>query len=112
MLFLLSLVINSNEIALALSVKEPSFHIGFLVFSILYTPLSVVTGIVMNLVSRKNEYEADNYAKQTYNHEPLISSLKKLSGDSLSNLTPHPFNVFVNYSHPTLLQRVRTLNKL
>jgi len=65
----------------------------------------------MNIFSRKNEYEADWYAKTTYDHQPLISSLKKLSSDSLSNLTPHPYHVFVNYSHPTLLQRIRALNK-
>jgi STE24 endopeptidase len=111
MLFLFSLVISSKQIPLALGIQEPSFHIGFLVFSILYTPLSMLTGVLMNMVSRKNEYEADNYAKTTYNHNPLILALKKLSGDSLSNLTPHPINVFVNYSHPTLLQRIRSLNK-
>ncbi|WP_223265804.1 M48 family metallopeptidase [Vicingus serpentipes] len=111
MLYLLSLVINSSQISLALGIDTPSFHIGFLVFSILYTPLSMLTGILMNVVSRKNEYEADNFAKTTYNHLPLISSLKKLSGDSLSNLTPHQINVFINYSHPTLLQRIRSLNK-
>lgn len=111
MLFLLSLVINSNNISLALGVQQKSFHIGILVFSILYTPFSTISGILMNIISRKNEYEADNYAKTTYNHLPLISALKKLSSDSLSNLMPHTYNVFVNYSHPTLLQRIRALNK-
>tara|TARA_R110001592_G_scaffold53477_3_gene163928 strand:- start:4714 stop:5949 length:1236 start_codon:yes stop_codon:yes gene_type:complete len=111
MLYLLSLVINSSQISLALGIQESSFHIGLLVFSILYTPLSMLTSILMNVVSRKNEYEADNYAKSTYNHKSLILALKKLSGDSLSNLTPHHFNIFINYSHPTLLQRIRSLNK-
>jgi len=65
----------------------------------------------MNIISRKNEYEADDYAKINYDAFPLIAALKKLSVDSLSNLTPHPFYVFVNYSHPTLLQRIRALKK-
>jgi len=109
MLFVLSLVINKPEFSLALGVKEQSFHISLLVFSLLYTPLSMLIGVTMNLISRKNEYEADNYAKTTYNAEHLVSSLKKLSVDSLSNLTPHPFYVFVNYSHPTLLERIKAL---
>ncbi len=109
MLFVLSLVINKPEFSMALGVQEKSFHIGILVFSMLYSPLSMVIGIVMNVISRKNEYEADNYAKTTYQAEPLVSSLKKLSVDSLSNLTPHPYYVFMNYSHPTLLQRIKAL---
>jgi STE24 endopeptidase len=111
MLFILSLVINQPAFSLALGVEVKSFHISFLVFSLLYSPLSVLIGIGMNIISRKNEYEADAYAKGTYHHEPLANALKKLSVDSLSNLTPHPYYVFVNYSHPTLLQRVSALYK-
>lgn len=110
MLFILSLVINKPEFSMALGVQEKSFHIGLLVFSMMYSPLSMAIGVVMNVISRKNEYEADNYAKTTYKAEPLVSSLKKLSVDSLSNLTPHPYDVFMNYSHPTLLQRIKALN--
>jgi STE24 endopeptidase len=106
----LSLVINRPEFSLALGLKEKSFHVSLLVFSLLYSPLSMLIGVTMNIISRKNEYEADNYAKSTYNAEPLVSSLKKLSVDSLSNLTPHPYYVFVNYSHPTLLQRIKALS--
>jgi STE24 endopeptidase len=109
MLFILSLVINKPEFSIALGVQEKSFHIGLIVFSMLYSPLSMLIGVVMNIISRKNEYEADNYAKTTYKAEPLVSSLKKLSVDSLSNLTPHPYDVFMNYSHPTLLQRIKAL---
>jgi len=111
MLFVLSLVINLPQFSMAFGVKEKSFHISLLVFSLLYTPLSLIIGIIMNVISRKNEYEADEYAKTTYSAEPLVSSLKKLSVDSLSNLTPHPYYVFFNYSHPTLLQRIKALNK-
>lgn len=65
----------------------------------------------MNFISRKFEYQADNFAKSTYKVEPLISALKKLSKNSLSNLTPHPLYVKIHYSHPTLLQRVENLNR-
>jgi STE24 endopeptidase len=111
MLFVLSLVINRPEFSLALGIKEKSFHVSLIVFSLLYSPLSMLIGVTMNVISRKNEYEADNYAKTTYKAEPLVSSLKKLSVDSLSNLTPHHYYVFVNYSHPTLLQRINALYK-
>lgn len=109
MLYVLSLFISSPLLSSALSVQNPSFHIGFIAFGILYTPISEITGLFMNYVSRKFEYQADNFAKTTFNGEFLVSSLKKLSKNSLSNLTPHPAYVFVHYSHPTLLQRIKNL---
>ena len=108
-LFILSLFINSPILSEALGVSTHSFHIGLIAFGILYSPISELTGLLMNYISRRFEYQADNYAKETYKGEPLISSLKKLSKKSLSNLTPHPTYVFVHYSHPTLLQRVQNL---
>lgn len=108
-LFLLSLFINTPILSQALSVQEQSFHIGLIAFGILYSPISEVTGFIMNYVSRKFEYQADNYAKETYGANPLITSLKKLSKNSLSNLTPHPLYVKMHYSHPSLLQRVKNL---
>ncbi|WP_299681245.1 M48 family metallopeptidase [uncultured Dokdonia sp.] len=110
-LWLFSLCLAQPIIAEAVGVTTPSFHVGMVVFGILYTPISAVTGFFMSALSRKHEYEADNYAAETYEAEPLISSLKKLSKNSLSNLTPHPLYVKLNYSHPTLLQRVENLRK-
>ncbi len=108
-LFILSLFIDSHLLAQALSVELPSFHISLIAFGVLYAPISECTGILMNYFSRKFEYQADDYAKENYGAGPLISSLKKLSKNSLSNLTPHKGYVFVHYSHPTLLQRVKNL---
>lgn len=110
-LFVLSLFISNAQLSEALSVEIPSFHIGLITFGILYSPISEITGILMNLISRKFEYQADDYASHHFNAGALISSLKKLSKNSLSNLTPHPLTVFVHYSHPTLLQRVLNLKK-
>ncbi len=107
--FLLSLFINIPEFSLAIGVQTPSFHAGLIAFAILYSPISAITGLLMNYISRKFEYEADSYAKTTYAASPLATSLKKLSKSSLSNLTPHPTYVFVHYSHPTLLQRIEYL---
>ena len=108
-LFILSLFINSSILSEALGVSIPSFHIGLITFGILYSPISEITGIMMNYVSRVFEYQADNYAKETCAAKPLITSLKKLSKNSLSNLTPHPAYVFMYYSHPTLLERIKNL---
>ncbi|MFO7720498.1 MAG: M48 family metallopeptidase, partial [Gillisia sp.] len=108
-LWLLSLFVGNPLLSQALGVLEPSFHIGLIAFGILYSPISEVTGLFMNYLSRKFEYQADEYAKNTYNAEALISGLKKLSKTSLSNLTPHKAYVFVHYSHPTLLQRYKNL---
>jgi len=111
MLYVLSLFISNPSLSKALGVEIPSFHIGLIAFALLYTPISEITGLIMNLFSRKFEYQADDYTKSTYKAEPLISSLKKLSKNSLSNLTPHPAYVFMHYSHPTLLQRITNLKK-
>ncbi|UCE93942.1 MAG: M48 family metallopeptidase [Flavobacteriaceae bacterium] len=108
-LFIFSLFIDNSILSEALSVEIPSFHIGLITFGILYSPISELTGILMNFISRKFEFQADNYAKHYYNGKDLISSLKKLSKNNLSNLTPHKANVFLHYSHPTLLQRVKNL---
>ena len=110
-LFILSLFIKSPILSLALGVSIPSFHIGLIAFGILYSPVSQILGILMNIMSRKFEYQADNYAKNTFSASPLISSLKKLSKNSLSNLTPHYLYVFFHFSHPTLLERIKNLKK-
>lgn len=110
-LFILSLFIKSPILSLALGVSIPSFHIGLIAFGILYSPVSQILGILMNIMSRKFEYQADNYAKNTFSASPLISSLKKLSKKSLSNLTPHYLYVFFHFSHPTLLERIKNLKK-
>ncbi len=110
-LWLLSLFIASPVLSEALGVQIPSFHIGMIAFGLLYSPISQITGLFMNSLSRKFEYQADNYAKETHNSDDLISSLKKLSKNSLSNLTPHSAYVWFHYSHPSLLQRIVNLKK-
>ena len=108
-LWLLSLFVGNQLLTEALNVSQPSFHIGLIAFGVLYSPISEITGLIMNYLSRKFEYQADNYAKTTFESEPLVSALKKLSKNNLSNLTPHPAFVFARYSHPTLLQRFQNL---
>ncbi len=108
-LYVLSLFVSNPLLSNALGVESASFHIGLIAFGLLYAPISEITGLIMNVFSRKFEYQADDYAKNTYKAEPLITSLKKLSKNSLSNLTPHPAFVFMHYSHPTLLERIKNL---
>lgn len=108
-LYLLSIFIDSKLLAAALGVQLPSFHIGLIAFGLLYTPISEITGLINNLISRKFEYQADNFAKNYGYGKALISGLKKLSKNNLSNLTPHPLYVFYHYSHPTLLQRYKNI---
>ena len=109
MFYILSLFLGNDELCIALGAEKASFHIAILAFGILYTPISFFLGILMSQFSRKNEYEADAYAKEHYDAAPLMSGLKKLSVKSLSNLKPHPFYVFCYFSHPTLLQRIDKL---
>ncbi|TRX70474.1 M48 family metallopeptidase [Carboxylicivirga sp. M1479] len=110
-LFIFGLVVNSPLLSNALGVEEPNFHIGILVFGMLYSPISFVTGIFMTILSRKNEYAADAYANSFGLGEALISGLKTISSNALSNLTPHRLYVFFHYSHPPLLQRIRAINQ-
>jgi len=105
----LSLCINAPLLSEALNVSSPSFHIGLITFGILYTPISAITGFLMGLFSRRFEYQADRFAKETFNGDALIEALKKLSKNSLTNLTPHPWYVAIQYSHPTLLQRLQSI---
>lgn len=109
MLFILSLFINNPSISLAIGVDKPSFHAALIGFGMLYSPISEITGLLMNYFSRKFEYQADDFAKDTFAAAPLVTSLKKLSKNSLSNLTPHPAYVFMHYSHPPLKDRIRNL---
>ena len=108
-LFIFSLFVGSPELSAALGVAEPSFHIGLIAFGVLYSPISMVTGLAMNIFSRKNEYQADAFAANFFDKKELASALKKLSVKNLSNLRPHPAYVFFHYSHPTLLQRLKAL---
>jgi len=110
-LFIFSLLIDNPQLSQALGVDEPNFHIGLVAFGILYSPVSFVLGIFMNMLSRKNEYQADEFAAKNHKPEALASALKKLSVKNLSNLTPHKTYVFFHYSHPTLLQRLAFLKQ-
>lgn len=111
MSYLLEICLNQNEISEALGGNEPVFHLGLLAFTILYSPIGTILSVLMNINSRKNEFEADNYAKETYSGDSLSLALKKLSVDNLSNLYPHPFYTFLHYSHPPLLHRLEALSE-
>ena len=108
--YLLSLFMNNRMLFDAFSMQETSVYASLLFFSLLYNPVEFIISILMQMLSRHNEFEADHYAVMTYrNGVMLADALKKLSRQNLSNLTPHPFNVFLNYSHPPVLQRVRRI---
>ncbi|WP_243347765.1 M48 family metallopeptidase [Parabacteroides sp. FAFU027] len=112
LLYLLSIFLKYPVSAEILGVAQPSFHIGVVVFGLLYQPVSTVLGLVMNLFSRRNEYQADAFAGNYGLGDALVSGLKKISVHALSNLNPHPAYVFVHYSHPTLLQRMEKIRDL
>jgi STE24 endopeptidase len=109
MLFLFSLVVNNPELSRAIGSQTTSFHLGLIVFGILYSPLSLIIGLFTNYISRKNEFEADNFVKENFKPEVLVGALKKLSVKNLSNMMPHPAYVFFHYSHPPLLSRLEKL---
>lgn len=112
MLYILSLFIGNPVLSEALGAEQGSFHLGILAFGLLYSPLSLILSIIMNIVSRKNEFAADRFAGENFNPVSLQDALKKLSVNHLSNLRPHPAYVFFHYSHPPLLQRLKALDKI
>ena len=109
MFFLFGIMLRSQTLAQALGGSEASFHLNALGFGFIYSPLAMVIGLGMNILSRRFEYQADAFVQVNGLSNQLISSLKKISSKALSNLTPHRAYVFVHYSHPTLYQRIKAL---
>ncbi|MEJ2111699.1 MAG: M48 family metallopeptidase, partial [Acidobacteriota bacterium] len=112
MFYVLSLFINNRELFNAFGMEETSVYASLVFFGFLYGPIDTILSIFANAYSRRNEYEADSYAVNTYgNPSAMIEALKKLSVDNLSNLTPHPIKVFMSYSHPPVLERIRAIRE-
>jgi STE24 endopeptidase len=110
-LYIFGLFAGSDILSQALGVDEAGFHIAAIAFGIIYSPLSSILGIVSSIFSRKAEFEADNFAAKYGLADSLVSALKKLTSHNMGNLTPHPLVVFLSYSHPPVLNRVKNLKK-
>lgn len=112
LLFLLSRFVENRALFDAFQMEDTSIYASIVFFSILYAPIELILSIGLNYMSRKHEYEADAFAAETIaSPELLISGLKNLSVSNLGNLTPHPLTVFLNYSHPPVLQRIAALRQ-
>jgi STE24 endopeptidase len=108
--FMLSFFINNEGLFAAFSMQNTSIYASLVFFGFLYAPINMVLSIFGKMLSRKHEYAADAYAVVTYGKpESMISGLKKLTVDNLSNLTPHPLKVFLDYSHPPVLKRIEAI---
>ncbi len=112
-LFLLSRFLNNPTLTAAFGVATPSVYTALVFFSFLYAPITLLVGVIENAISRRHEYAADAYAaRTTRTAAPLIDALKKLNRDNLSNRTPHPLKVFLEYSHPPLLARITAMRSI
>lgn len=110
MFLLLSIFLHAEGLYEAFYMDQPSVYAGLIFFGMLYAPIEMILSVFMQIVSRKHEFEADRFAADTTKQpETMIQALKKLSKDNLSNLTPHPFYVFLNYSHPPVLKRIEAI---
>jgi STE24 endopeptidase len=113
MFYVLSLFINNTELFAAFRMQETSIYASLFFFGFLYTPIDMIFSIFGNILSRGHEYKADAYAVESYKKpESMIITLKKLSTDNLSNLTPHPLKVFLSYSHPPVLKRIQAIRRV
>jgi STE24 endopeptidase len=111
MFFLLSFFINNEGLFQAFRMENLSIYASLVFFAFIYSPLNTIISIFLNHLSRIHEFEADRYAAETTGKpDMLIEGLKKLSRENLANLTPHPLMVFLSYSHPPVLNRIRTLD--
>jgi STE24 endopeptidase len=112
MFYLLSIFLSHQGLFDAFYMDQMSIYAGLIFFGMLFSPIEMILSIFMQIFSRKNEFEADRFAAETTeDSESMVSALKKLSVDNLSNLTPHPFYVFLNYSHPPVLKRIEAIEK-
>jgi STE24 endopeptidase len=112
MLFAFNLIMNDISLFHVFGVNQLSVHAGIVFFSMLYAPVSMLTSIVTTAISRKNEFEADKYSLETTNDsQALIIMLIGLSANNLSHLTPHPMKVFLSYSHPPVIDRIKAVNQ-
>ena len=109
-LFVLSRMLFAEDVSRALGGYQLSMPLNLVAFGILFSPISGLTGLLMNIFSRRNEFEADRYARDMFDGEALSTALKHLSVDALSDLYPHPAYVFFHYSHPPLLERLKALS--
>lgn len=107
---LFSLFVDNVDFFKAFGLVDLSVYAGLVIFMISYVLIAEIGAVWGNIIQRKHEYEADNFAKMVIDDpESLVNGLKKLSRDNISNLNPHPFYVFLNYSHPTVLERIKKL---
>ena len=106
--FLFGLILGREEFARVLG-AEPSFHIAAITFFILFSPISMLLSWLFNTLSRRNEFDADQFATSTYKAGPMKTALEKMASEELVNLSPHPWYVKVHYSHPPLIERVKAL---
>ena len=112
MLFILSNFIFNSDISYALGGNVSFRHLEIFAFFIIYSPISSIISVLMNIKSRKNEYEADEYAVKNFKKGPMEDALRKLYKDNLTNITPHPVYEFLNYSHPSISKRLKAIDSI
>lgn len=110
---LLSVFLQVDGLFHAFYVDQPAVYTGLLFFGLLYSPVDLLLSIPLNAWSRHHEFQADRFAVETTESgETLSQGLKRLAETNLSNLTPHPLVVTLDYSHPPLLERIEAIRAL
>ncbi len=110
-LVVLMIILKYDVISTAFGFTESNFGFGLIIFGVFLSPISIFMGIVTSWISRKHEFQADNYAKVNGYASELESALKVLVKENFANLTPHPLYVKITYSHPTASARINALRK-
>ena len=112
-LYVLSLLVNRSWFYESFQFTQPSAYAALLIFMKTSDAFTFFLSPLGSILSRKHEYEADRFAAEVMERrEPMIQGLVKLTRDNLSNLTPHPWYSFFYYSHPTVMERIRALERV
>merc|ERR1712032_1235518 len=83
--------------------------VSLTIFSMLFEPTEKILQLLMTLLTRRNEFQADGFAVTNGKAEPLVTGLKTLSKENKGDLNPDPWYSWYHHTHPPLVERLRPL---
>ncbi len=107
-----ALVLGNDVFSTAFGFDSVNFGFSLMLLGVLLEPISIIINLVTAFLSRKHEYQADNFAATKFSSEHIINALKVLAKENFANLTPHPLYVKLTYSHPPIVDRIRAIRKV
>ncbi|ERH02139.1 MAG: Zn-dependent protease [Halonotius sp. J07HN6] len=104
-------LVDFEPLYVAFGIPVTATYAGLLLAGLIVGPLLQSTAPLSNKLSLAHEREADDYAAEIMNPDPMIDALGQLAGENLANPFPHPWYATFHYSHPPIPERIRRLQK-